>query len=163
DPESISSKYTYDPITDNYLYTQKVGEYDINYPVILSPDQYQELILKEQMNAYFKDKMNAISGRVRSEETRRNLLAIFYVNFDFFVINIVRNTIDVITRGAVARASEVRLQKNGHPALSPRNGGNISFDFDQRISLSLMGKVGERLSINANYYTEATFDFQNLI
>src|SRR5690606_23516002 len=63
DPESMSSKYTYDPITDNYIYTQEVGEYDINFPVILSPDQYQELILKEQMNDYFKDKMDAISGR----------------------------------------------------------------------------------------------------
>src|SRR5690606_6896272 len=68
DPESISSKYTYDPITDNYIYTQKVGGYDINYPVILSPDQYHELILKEQMNDYFKDKIDAISGREGSEE-----------------------------------------------------------------------------------------------
>src|SRR5690606_28367493 len=163
DPESISSKYTYDPITDNYIYTQKVGEYDINYPVILSPDQYQELILKEQMNAYFKDKMNAISGREGSEETRRNLLPNFYVNSDFFETIFGGNTIEVIPQGSVAMDLGVRFQKNDNPALSPRNRSNISFDFDQRISLSLMGKVGERLSINANYDTEATFDFQNLI
>src|SRR5690606_33382481 len=46
---------------------------------------------------------------------------------------------------------------------SPRNRSNLSFDFDQRISMSLMGKVGTRLSVNINYDTESTFAFQNLI
>src|SRR5690606_5973004 len=34
---------------------------------------------------------------------------------------------------------------------------------DQRISLSLLGKVGTRLQVTANYDTQSTFDFQNLI
>jgi cell surface protein SprA len=163
DPESISSKYTYDPVTDNYIYTQTVGGYDIKYPVILSPEQYQELILKEQMNNYFQDKIDAISGRGANEESQKNLLPNFYVNSDFFETIFGGNTIEVIPQGSVAMDLGVRFQKNDNPALSPRNRSNISFDFDQRISLSLMGKVGERLSINANYDTEATFDFQNLI
>ena len=33
----------------------------------------------------------------------------------------------------------------------------------RRISLSLLGKIGERLQITANYDTESTFDFQNLV
>ena len=163
DPESISSKYTYDPITGNYIYTQKVGGYDINYPIILSPAQYQQLVLKDQMSDYFKDKIDAISGREGSEETQKNLLPNFYVNSDFFESVFGGNTIEVIPQGSVAMDLGIRFQKNDNPALSPRNRSNISFDFDQRISLSLMGKVGTKLSINANYDTEATFDFQNLI
>ena len=54
-------------------------------------------------------------------------------------------------------------QKNDNPALSPRNRTNLSFDFDQRISLSLLGKIGERLQVAFNYDTEATFDFQNIV
>jgi cell surface protein SprA len=46
---------------------------------------------------------------------------------------------------------------------SPRNRSNLSFDFNQRISMSLMGKVGTRLNVNANYDTQSTFAFQNLI
>ena len=38
-----------------------------------------------------------------------------------------------------------------------------TFDFNQRISLGLTGKVGKRLSVNANYDTQSTFSFQNLI
>ena len=40
---------------------------------------------------------------------------------------------------------------------------NFTFDFDQRISLSLLGKVGKRLQVTANYDTESIFDFQNQI
>ena len=38
-----------------------------------------------------------------------------------------------------------------------------AFDFDQRINLGLIGDIGERFKITANYDTESTFDFQNLI
>ena len=40
---------------------------------------------------------------------------------------------------------------------------NLTFDFDQRIGLSLLGKVGTRVQVNANFDTQSTFDFQNLL
>ena len=164
EPESIVSKYTYDPVLDRYIYTESVGDFDISYPIILSPEQYFELVRKEGMKAYFKEKSDAFSGKkAGSEEARKNLLPNFYVNSGFFESIFGGNTIEVIPQGSVAMDLGVIWQKNDNPALSPRNRTNTSFDFDQRISLSLLGKIGERLQITANYDTEATFDFQNLI
>ena len=87
----------------------------------------------------------------------------FYINNNFFESVFGGNTIEVIPQGSVAIDLGVIWQKNDNPALSPRNRTNLSFDFDQRISLSMLGKVGERLQVTANYDTEATFDFQNLV
>ena len=56
-----------------------------------------------------------------------------------------------------------RYQKRDKASLSTRNQSNISLDFNQAISLSLNGKIGERLSITSNYDTQSTFDFQNLL
>ena len=163
-PNSIVSKYTYDPQLDRYIYTESVGDYDINYPLILTPAQYLELVRKEGIKSYFKDKIDAFSGKKEgSEEARRNLLPNFYVNSNFFESVFGGNTIEVIPQGSVAMDLGVIWQKNDNPALSPRNRTNLSFDFDQRISLSMLGKVGERLQVTANYDTEATFDFQNLV
>ncbi|WP_445383133.1 T9SS outer membrane translocon Sov/SprA [Robiginitalea sp. IMCC43444] len=163
-PASIVSKYSYDPELDRYIYTEKVGEYDIRYPVILTPEQYMELVRKEDMKSYFKDKIDAFSGKKEgSEEARKNLLPNFYVNNSFFESIFGGNTIEVIPQGSVAMDLGVIWQKNDNPALSPRNRTNLAFDFDQRISLSMLGKVGERLQVTAQYDTEATFDFQNLI
>ena len=162
-PVDIISKYTYDPVLDRYIYTEKVGGYDTKYPIILTPKQYQDLILKEQMRSYFQEKVNAVTGRTTEEDAQKNLLPSFYVNSDFFQSIFGGNTIEVIPQGSVAMDLGLRYQKNDNPALSPRNRNNVSFDFDQRISMSLLGKIGTRLNINAQYDTEATFDFQNLI
>ncbi|MCX2719035.1 cell surface protein SprA [Lentiprolixibacter aurantiacus] len=163
-PESIVSKYTYDPKLDRYIYTETVGEFNISYPIILTPEQYLELVRKEGMKTYFKDKIDAYSGKkAGSEEARKNLLPNFYVNNSFFESVFGGNTIEVIPQGSVAMDLGVIWQKNDNPALSPRNRTNLSFDFDQRISLSMLGKIGERLQVTANYDTEATFDFQNLV
>ncbi|MEO0507903.1 MAG: cell surface protein SprA [Bacteroidota bacterium] len=163
-PKSIVSRYTYNPELDRYIYTESIGDFDISYPIILTPEQYFELIRKEGMKSYFKEKIDAVTGKKEgSQEARKNLLPNFYVNSGFFESIFGGNTIEVIPQGSVAMDLGVLWQKNDNPALSPRNRTNLSFDFDQRISLSLLGKVGERLQITANYDTEATFDFQNLV
>ncbi len=163
-PQSIVSKYTYDPVSDRYIYTESVADFDVRYPIILTPEQYYDLILKEGMKDYFKDKSDAIEGKKEgSEEAQKNLLPNFYVNSNFFETLFGSNTIEVIPQGSIAMDLGIRHQKNDNPSLSPRNRNNLSFDFDQRISLSMLGKVGTRLAITANYDTEATFDFQNLI
>lgn len=163
-PSGIVSKYTYDPELDRYIYSEKVGDYDISYPIILTPEQYFEMVRQEGMKSYFKEKIDAFSGKkAGSEEARKNLLPNFYVNSGFFESIFGGNTIEVIPQGSVAMDLGVIWQKNDNPALSPRNRSNLAFDFDQRISLSMLGKVGERLQVTAQYDTEATFDFQNLI
>ena len=53
--------------------------------------------------------------------------------------------------------------KQDNPSFSPRNRSNLTFDFDQRIGLSLLGKVGTRVQVNANFDTQSSFDFQNLL
>lgn len=163
-PSSVVSKYTYDPNLGLYVYTEKVDDFDINYPVMLTPDEYYKLVEKESMREYFKEKIDAFSGKkAGSEEARKNLLPNFYVNNNFFESIFGGNTIEVIPQGSVAMDLGVIWQKSDNPALSPRNRTNLSLDFDQRISLSMLGKVGERLQVTANYDTEATFDFQNLV
>lgn len=164
DPKSIVAKYTYDPQLDRYIYSESVGDFDISYPIILTSEQYQALVRKENMNSYFKDKIDAYSGKKEgSEEARKNLLPNFYVNNNFFESVFGGNTIEVIPQGSVAMDLGVIWQKNDNPALSPRNRQNLAFDFDQQIRLSMLGKIGERLQVNANYDTEATFDFQNIV
>jgi len=163
-PESIVSKYIYDPNLDRYIYNESVGEFNIGYPIILTPEQYFELVQQESMKDYFKEKADAFSGKkAGSEEARKNLLPNFYINNNFFQSVFGGNTIEVIPQGSVAIDLGVIWQKNDNPSLSPRNRTNLSPDFEQRISLSMLGKIGERLQVTANYDTEATFDFQNIV
>lgn len=164
DPGSIVHKYTYDPVLNKYLYTEKSGDINISYPLSLTPEEFEERVMEEHMKRYFKEKADAVSGRNKNaDEKNERLLPIFYVNNTFFESIFGGNQIEVIPQGSVEVDLGVLFTKQDNPALSPRNRSNLTFDFDQRISLSLVGKVGERLKINANYDTESTFDFQNQI
>lgn len=161
-PQSIVGAYTYDPVTNRYIYTNKFEGFNINYPIILTPEQYQELVLRESMRDYYRQKSKTIDGKGSAEE-QKDLLPRYYVNSSFFETIFGSNTIDVKPQGSVEMDLGVRYTKQDNPSLSPRNRRTFTFDFDQRISMSLQGKVGTRLNVNANYDTESTFAFQNLI
>ena len=163
-PPSIVEAYTYDPITDQYIYTNMLGGFNINYPIILSPEEYRQLVLKESMREYFKKKNDAIDGKKEgAEAAKKDLLPRFYVKSGLFESIFGSNTIDVKPTGSVEIDFGVRHTKQDNPSFSPRNRSNTTFDFNQRISVGLQGKVGTRLSVNANYDTQSTFAFQNLI
>lgn len=163
-PNSIESKYTYDPLTNRYIYTETIGNYNIKYPIILTPKEYYDLVAKENLRSYYKEKIDAFDGKKNgTEEEQKNLLPEFYVNSDFFESIFGSNTIEVTPTGSVEMDLGILFSKQDNPSFSPRNRSNFTFDFDQRISLSLLGKVGTRLQVTANYDTQATYDFQELI
>ena len=163
-PISITSKYTYDPFTDRYIYTESIGDFNINYPVILTPKEYEKLVLQEYIKGYYKTKLDALEGKKEgSEEAQKNLLPEFYVNSSFFESIFGGNTIEVIPQGYVSMDIGFLYSKQDNPVLSPQNKSSFTFDFDQQLSLSMLGKVGKRLQITANYDTESVFDFQNQI
>jgi cell surface protein SprA len=164
DPKSVLSGYTYDPVTDRYIYTNSIDGFPTNYPIILTPKAYEALALKESMRNYFKQKSDAIDGKkAGSEDAKKDLLPRYYVKSGLFESVFGSNTIDVKPTGSIEMDLGMRYTKQDNPSFSARNRSNFSFDFDQRISMSLMGKVGTRLNVNANYDTQSTFAFQNLI
>jgi len=163
-PQSIIEAYTYDIATDRYIYTKTFDGFNINYPLVLTPKQYQELVLREEMRKYYQEKSAAIDGKKEgSEEAKKDLLPRYYINSRFFEAIFGSNTIDIKPTGSVEIDLGVRFTKQDNPAFSPRNRKTTTFDFDQRISVGLQGKVGTRLNVNINYDTQSTFAFQNLI
>lgn len=162
-PKSIIDAYTYDPVSNRYIYTASVDGFNINYPLILTPEDYEKLVRKETMRKYFYEKGLAADPKKGTDEAKRNLLPRFYVNNKFFEAIFGGNTIDVKPSGSVEIDLGIRFTKQDNPSFSPRNRKTTAFDFNQRISMGLQGKVGTRLNVNINYDTQSTFAFQNLI
>ncbi|MBX9807856.1 MAG: cell surface protein SprA, partial [Flavobacteriaceae bacterium] len=164
DPQSIVKAYSYDPVTEMYILSKTIGDFPANYPSILTPKEYEDRVRKESMRHYFKDKLDAIDGKKGgNDDAKKDLLPRYYVKSGLFESIFGSNTIDIKPTGSVEMDFGLRHTKQDNPAFSPRNRSTTSFDFNQRISMSLMGKVGTRLNVNINYDTQSTFAFQNLI
>lgn len=164
DPPSIVTLYTYDPDLDRYIYKSEFNGFQIGYPFMLTREQYLDRVMKERMTQYFKDKAAAIAGKTEADkEKQKNLLPNFYVDSDLFESIFGGTEISVVPQGSVEVDLGMLFNKSDNPSFSPRNRSNATFDFNQRINLSLVGKVGTRLNVNANYDTQSTFNFQNQI
>ncbi len=164
DPPSITQLYKYNANLDRYVFSSSFNGYEIAYPFLLTREQYVDLVLKEQIRAHFREKAKAVAGRTdEDKDKRRDLLPNFYVNSDLFTSIFGGNTIDLDPQGSVEIDLGILFNRTDNPALSPRNRRNLTFDFNQRINLSMVGKIGTRLQVNANYDTQSTFNFQNLI
>jgi len=163
-PSIFKSEYTYDPFTDKYIFSTKAGEINIGVPLVLSPEEYRQTIRKKNIQSYFKEKLKILEDENSDDNEKvKNLLPDLYLNSNFFQTIFGGDEIELNPQGTISMDIGARYQKRDNPSLSTRNQSNISLDFNQAISLSLNGKIGERLSITSNYDTQSTFDFQNLL
>ena len=163
-PSFFSTKYTYDPLIDKYIYTTKAGEIDVGIPLVLEPDEYRKIIREISIKKYFKEKIKLLADEDSEDSEKiKNLLPDLYLNSNFFESIFGGDEIELNPQGSISMDIGARYQKRDNPSLSTRNQSNVSLDFNQAISLSLNGKVGKRLTIASNYDTQSTFDFQNLL
>jgi cell surface protein SprA len=66
-----------------------------------------------------------------------------------------------VPRGFVTLDFGASFQKISNPNIPIRQQKNGGFEFDQQINMSVVGKVGEKLAVSANFDNNNSFDFQN--
>ncbi len=71
------------------------------------------------------------------------------------------NAVEFKPVGFVNMDFGVQYQRVANPALPIRQQRNTNFNFDPHANLSLVGKVGEKLRVNGNFDTKASFQFEN--
>jgi len=154
----------FDRNLNQYVILEKIGDYYTRTPVFLTRNEYEQYRLKRDMLLYFKEKVGATnSKRKGAENVQKNLLPSYYVNSKFFETIFGGNQISFTPTGNLNLKLGFIYQNTENPQITQENRSNLVFDFGQQVSASLRAKVGERLEFTANYDTQATFDFQNLV
>jgi cell surface protein SprA len=69
--------------------------------------------------------------------------------------------VELVPRGFVTLDFGGSFQKISNPQIPIRQQRNGGFEFDQQINMSVVGKVGEKLAVTANFDNNNSFDFQN--
>ena len=84
-PSLFKSKYTYDPISNKYIYNTKIGTIDIGIPLVLTPEQYRKRVREESIKNYFSEKIDLLKDEDAEDVSKlKNLLPDLYVNSNFF-------------------------------------------------------------------------------
>ncbi len=154
----------FDKDLNKYVIIEKIGNYYTRTPIFLTRREYAQYRLKRDMLQYFKEKVSATNPKKKgAAAAQKDLLPTYYVNSDFFETIFGGNTIKVTPTGSLNLKLGFIYQNTENPQLSEENRSSFTFDFDQQINASIRAQVGERLQFTANYDTQSTFDFQNLV
>ena len=154
----------FDKALNKYVIVEKIGDYYTKTPIFLTQKEYAQYRLKRDMLQYFKDKVSATnSKRKGASAAQKDLLPTYYVDSKFFESIFGGNTVKVTPTGNLNFKLGFIYQNTENPQISEENRSSLVFDFDQQINASIRAKVGERLEFTANYDTQSTFDFQNLV
>lgn len=156
DPENLRTGVFYDPETGAYKYGTKLGETFLEAPFLMTRKEYEAWSLARSMRAYYKEK-NAEEFKAKGKS-----------KFDFLDMQFNLGPADKIfgpggvrikTQGSAELKLGANMRKVDNPSLSERNRKVFGFDFDEKINVSVSGKVGDKMGMDFNYNSDATFSF----
>ncbi len=157
-PSNIKSNVSYDPSDSTFNMTQKMGLLDYRPPIYMTQDEYQDYLFKQQIKSYWKSRVQADA---KSNPAKTSLIPKLTVNSELFDRIFGGSTVDIRPTGSAELIFGFITTRNQNPAIPVKQRKITNFDFNMKIQLNLVGKIGEKLKLTTNYNTEASFDFEN--
>ena len=161
DPENLKTEAEYNEKEDTYRLGTKLGDDYLETPFFMTSEEYMNWSFRRSMSEYYRSK-NRDDFKAKGKE-----------KFDFTDMKFSLGPADKLfgpggvrikTQGSAELKIGANTRFTDNPSLSERNRKVFGFDFDEKINLSVNGKVGDKINLDFNYNSEATFNFdtQNL-
>ena len=157
-PANIEREIVYNPETNTYEFESKIGDFAYRAPTVMDFDEYQDYALQNDVNSYWQERAQTAGT---AEGSR--LIPKIYVGGQAFDRIFGSNTIDIRPQGSAEVSFGVLSTKRDDPALDVRQRRTTNFDFNMKIQMNVIAKIGDKIEFKANYNTESSFDFENTL
>ncbi len=156
-PSNVNTNVEYDPVTGQYNVNQTMGGMNYRPPTYLESEEYQKLMFDKQVKDYWNARSHAESQNAQNKTAIPKL----HVGGEIFDRIFGGNTVDIRPNGSAELIFAYNGTKTENPAIPVKNRKTNTFDFDEKIQLNVVGKIGDKLKLTTSYNTEATFDYEN--
>jgi len=156
-PSNVKTQVDYDPSTGNYDINQKIGGANYRPPTYMESEEYQDYMFKKQVKDYWNTRSDADSQNNKNKP----IIPKLNVGGEIFDRIFGGNTVDIRPNGSAELIFAYNGTKTENPAIPVRNRKVNTFDFNEKIQLNVIGKIGTKLNLTTSYNTEAMFDFEN--
>ena len=153
--EAVQTTVEYQPQTGRYVLHTRAGNTDITTPLLMTAEEYRNYSEREFIRQYWKQKINEV------EHDNEKKFDITDMKFNIGPADKIFGPggVQLKLQGSAELMFGFKHQFVDNPSLTKRSKNNNIFDFDEKIQVSVNGKVGERLTFNMSYNTEASFSF----
>ena len=160
-PDNIRQEAVYNDSLGLYFIGSKMGDSYLNAPILMTPEEYMRWTERRQREQFFRSK-NAEAYKTQDKDK----FSFSDMHFDLGPAEKIFGPggVRIKTQGTAELKVGATMKNIDNPSLPIRNRKTTAFDFDEKINLSVNGKVGDKVNMNLNYNTDATFNFdtQNL-
>ena len=155
-PDNIRQEVEYQDSLDVYYIGSKIGDTYLNAPVLMTPQEYRKWSEKKALYQFFREK-----DKENVKSQGKDKFSFADMHFDLGPAEKIFGPggVRIKTQGTAELKMGATLKNIDNPSLPIRNRRTTAFDFDEKINLSVNGKVGDKVNMNLNYNTDATFDF----
>ena len=193
DPDFIDKKIEYDPITNSYTVTEKIGDDYYRVPTQLTYSEYLKYKAEKQEKDYF-EKLAGIN-RKNANAKVDPFSKIDFSNSDNGKLKMLINSlgvngkldpskfnpkaisdkmvswifgsdppkVDIRPQGQVDLTLGYDYRRYDNPQIPIQGRVTGGLLFDMNININVTGKIGEKLNLNTAFNNRATFDFDNIM
>lgn len=162
-PSIIKQEVEYDPETGNYILIEKIGDEYYRAPTYMTFDEYLEYRARQQKEDQYSKMAGITTDRIRGSS--EFLDPIEKVDIKNSIVDRLFGGTDVSIepKGNIDLTFGLDYQEIKNPNIPPRLQRQGGFDFDMDIQMNVEGNIGEKMNLDFNYDTNASFDFDNKI
>ena len=155
-PDNMKYDVVYNDTLNRFVIGNRMGNTWLSAPIMLTPEEYNSWTEMNERSAFFRKKNDEIYQAKGKEK------------FDFSDMHFDLGPAEKIfgpggIRVRTQGSAELKLGMNkksiDNPSLPIRNRKTTMMNFDEKINLNVNGKVGDKMNLNLNYNTDATFDY----
>ncbi|MDT3388378.1 MAG: cell surface protein SprA, partial [Bacteroidota bacterium] len=155
-PDGLHYEVTYNDSIERYIIGTKMGSTYLAAPIMMTPEEYMKWSERHSRNTFYRSKND------------ENIKAKGKDKFDFSDMHFDLGPAEKIfgpggvrikTQGTAELKLGATFKNIDNPSLPVRNRKTTTMDFDEKINLNVNGRVGDKVNMNLNYNTDATFDY----
>ena len=156
-PDNIKPDTIYNEKDSTFSIITKMGNTVLGTPFILSQEEYAKNKMQNSIERYFRKKNQEEFDKMNNGD-----------KFDFSDMKFDLGPAEKLfgpggvrikTQGSAEMKIGFQMQKVDNPSLPQRSRETNSFNFDELINLNVKGSVGDKMNLDFNYNTEATFNY----
>jgi cell surface protein SprA len=146
----------YDPVTHQYVRVYKIGGMTYRIPETMTFEEFQEEDNKQMLQKYWKERAEAASL-----DNKTGVIPKLHIGGKVFETIFGNNTVDIRPQGSAEITFGLISNRRDDPMLTTNLRRQTNFDFNEKIQMNVIAKIGDKIEFKTSYNTEATFDFEN--
>ena len=157
-PQNIVTDTIYNDNDSTYSIVTRLGtRTKLGAPILLSPEEFAKWEQRRSMQNYFRKK-NYEEWEKSKEKGKFDFTD---MHFDLGPAEKIFGPggVRIKTQGNAELKIGYSIQSVDNPSLPARSRETKSFDFDEIINVNVRGSVGDKMNMDFNYNTEATFSY----